>query len=94
MLGAIAKLTVKLGMEEEFEKHAKVLVAKVLAHEPDCYLYELFKAKEGGVYVFMEKYKDKAALTTHTQTTYFLEAQPKLGACLAFPPDLQLFQAV
>jgi quinol monooxygenase YgiN len=94
MIGVIAKLTVKPGMEDEFEKHAKALVTKVIANEPDCYLYDLFKAKEGGVYIFMEKYKDKAAIAAHGQTPYFLEAQPKLGACLAGAPDLQVFDAV
>jgi len=94
MIGAIAKLTVKPGMEKEFEKHAKALVEKVKANEPDCYLYDLFKAKEDGVYVFMEKYRNKEALATHGQTKYFLAAQPLLAPCLACPPDLQFYKAV
>lgn len=94
MIGAIAKLTVKPGMEDEFEKHAKALVEKVKANEPDCYLYDLFKSKEGGIYVFMEKYRNKEALVAHGQTKYFLAAQPHLGACLAGPPDLQFYKAV
>jgi len=94
MIGAIAKLTVKDGMEDEFEKHAKALVEQVNTNEPGCVLYDLFKAKEGGVYVFMEKYTDKDALTAHGQTDYFLAAQPKLGACLAGAPDVQFYKAV
>lgn len=94
MIGAIAKLRVKPGMEAEFEKHAKTLIAKVLANEPGCYLYELFKSKEGDVYVFMEKYKDKAALIAHGQTDYFLESQSKIAPCLSEAPDLQFFNAV
>ncbi len=94
MIGAIAKLTVKSGKEAEFETHAKALIEKVIANEPDCYLYDLYKAKDGGVYVFMEKYKDKAALLAHGKTPYFLEAQPKLGACLAEPPDIETYKAV
>lgn len=94
MIGVIAKLTVKAGMEDEFEKHAKVLVAKVNANEPDCIFYDLFKAKEGGVYVFMEKYKNQAALTAHGETEYFAAAQAPLGACLAAAPEIEYFQAV
>lgn len=94
MIAVIAKLKVKSGKEEEFEVHANDLVEQVNANEPDCYLYELFKAKEGGVYVFIEKYKDKEALAAHGQTSYFLGAQAKLGACLAEPPDIKTYRAV
>jgi len=94
MIGVIAKLTVRSDMTEEFEKHAKALVANVNANEPDCYLYDLFQAKEGGVYVFMEKYKDQAALTAHGKTEYFLAAQAPLGACLAAAPEIEYYQAV
>ncbi|MGB0908311.1 MAG: putative quinol monooxygenase [Maricaulaceae bacterium] len=93
MIGVIARLTVKPGMEAEFEKHAKALVEKVNANEPDCALYELFKA-DGGVYIFMEKYNTKEALAAHGQTEYFLAAQPPLGACLAGAPDIQYYEAV
>lgn len=94
MIGVIAKLSVRPGMEAEFETHATALVEKVNANEPDCTLYELFKAKEDGVYVFMEKYNTKEALAAHGQTDYFLAAQPTLGACLAGAPDIQRYQAV
>lgn len=94
MIGVIAKLTVKPGMEEEFETHAKALVAKVNSNEVDCIFYDLYKAKEGGVYVIMEKYKDQAALTAHGKTEYFAAAQAPLGACLAAAPEIEYFQAV
>ena len=94
MIGVIAKLTVKPGMEDEFEKHAKALVQQVNANEDDCIYYDLYKAKEGGVYVFMEKYKDQAALTLHGKTEYFMAAQAPLGACLAAAPVIEYFQAV
>jgi len=93
MIGVIAKLTVKAGMEDEFEKHAKVLVASVNANEPDCLLYELYKDDEN-TYVFMEKYTDQAALKTHGQTEYFQAAQAPLGACLAGPSDVKIYKAV
>lgn len=94
MIGVIAKLTVQAGMEAEFEKHANALVEQVNANEPGCVLYELFKSKTGGEYVFMEKYKDKEALVAHGQTEYFLAAQPKLGPCLAGAPDIQTYVSV
>lgn len=94
MIGVVAKLQVTPGMEDEFETHAKALVEQVNANEPDCVQYELFKSKSGGEYVFLEKYKDKAALIAHGQTDYFLAAQPKLGPCLAGAPDIQSYVSV
>lgn len=94
MIAVIAKLVVKPGMEDAFEQHAKSLVAQVNANEDGCDLYELFKSKEGGIYVFMEKYKDEAALMAHGQTSYFQEAQPALGRCLASPPVVEIYEAV
>lgn len=94
MIGVIATLKVQAGKEAEFETHANALVAAVNANEPGCVLYDLFKSKEGGTYVFMEKYKDKAALDAHGKTDYFLAAQPKLGPCLAGAPEIQVYQSV
>lgn len=95
MIGVIAKLTVADGKEAEFEAAASDLAAKVNANEDGCTLYELFKSKsEPNVYVFMEKYADKAALEAHGKTDYFIAAQPSLGACLAAAPDVQIFGAV
>lgn len=95
MIGVTAKLTVAAGKEAEFEAAASDLAAKVNAHEDGCVLYELFKSKaEPGVYVFMEKYTNQAALDAHGKTDYFLAAQPVLGACLAARPDVQVYDAV
>ena len=62
MLGVVATIKVKPGMEKEFEAVAKELVAKVNAHEPGCKLYALHHHGETpGTYVFMERYADQAA---------------------------------
>lgn len=104
MIGVIAKLTVKAGKEAEFEKHAKALISQVTANEAGCELYELFKSSaeknadtsHAGTshYVFMEKYRDTAALKAHSQTPYFLAAQSTLGPCLAAAPDVKVYNAV
>lgn len=94
MIGVVATLQVQPSKEVEFETHAKALVAQVNANEPGCVLYELFKSREANVYVFMEKYIDKAALDAHGKTDYFMAAQPKLGPCLTGAPDVKIYQAV
>ena len=56
MLGVVATIKVKAGMEKEFETVAKELVAKVNANEPGCKLYALYQDEAAGTYVFMERY--------------------------------------
>jgi quinol monooxygenase YgiN len=95
MIGVIATLKIAAGKDAEFEEAAKALVAKVNANEPGCLMYELYRSPTSpDTYVFMEKYKDKAALEAHSQTDYFLAAQPVLGACLAAKPDIQSYVPV
>src|SRR5262245_20432490 len=80
MLGTVAKLTVKPGMEKEFEAVAKELVAKVNANEPGCKLYALHRMNETpNVYVFMERYTDQAAVEAHRATDYFKALGRKMG---------------
>ena len=48
MLGVVATLKVKPGMEGEFEVVAKELAAKVNANEPGCKLYALHHGEASG----------------------------------------------
>jgi quinol monooxygenase YgiN len=70
MLGIVATLKVKPGMEREFEAVAKELVAKVKANEPGCTLYALHRDEAAGTYVFMERYVDQAAVDAHRATDH------------------------
>jgi quinol monooxygenase YgiN len=82
MLGVVATLKVKPGMEREFETVAKELVAKVSANEPGCRLYALHRldgAEDMPTYVFMERYVDQAAIEAHHATEYFKTLGRKMG---------------
>ena len=79
MLGVVATLKVKAGMEKEFEAVAKELVAKVNANEPGCTLYALHHGETPGTYVFMERYADQAAVDAHRATDYFKSLGRKMG---------------
>ena len=80
MLGVVATLRVKPGMEKEFEAVAKELVAKVNANEPGCKLYALHHHSETpNTYVFMERYVDQAAVDAHRGTDYFKTLGRKMG---------------
>ena len=80
MLGVVATIRVKPGMEKEFEGVARELVAKVNANEPGCKLYALHHhAETPNTYVFMERYVDQAAVDAHRATDYFKALGRKMG---------------
>ena len=79
MLGVVATIKVKPGMEKEFEVVAKELVAKVNANEPGCTLYALHHGEAPATYVFMERYVDQAAVDAHRATEYFKALGRKMG---------------
>jgi quinol monooxygenase YgiN len=79
MLGIVATLKVKAGMEHEFETLARQLVEQVRAHEPGCTLYVLYRAETPGTYVFMERYADDAAFEAHRKTPHMQTIGRKMG---------------
>jgi len=79
MLGVVATLKIKPGMEKDFEAVAKELVAKVTANERGCTLYALHHGEAPGTYVFMERYADQAAVDAHRATDYFKSLGRKMG---------------
>jgi quinol monooxygenase YgiN len=79
MLGVVATIKVKPGMEKEFEAVAKELVAKVNASEPGCKLYALHHGEQPHTYVFMERYADQAAVEAHRAADYFKTLGRKMG---------------
>lgn len=88
MLGVVATLKVKPGMEAEFETVARELVAKVNANEPGCTLYALHRAETAGTYVFMERYTDQAAVEAHRATDYFKALGRKMGEYMEGRPEV------
>ncbi len=95
MIGVVAKLKIAPGKEVAFEAAAKDLMAQVKANEPGALTYQLYKSKtEADTYIFMEEYSSQAALDGHGKTEYFLAAGPKIGACLAAPPQIEYFDMV
>jgi quinol monooxygenase YgiN len=79
MLGVVATLKVKPGMEKQFEAVAKELVAKVNANEPGCKLYALHHAETPGTYIFMERYVDQAAVEAHRASDSFKTLGRQMG---------------
>jgi quinol monooxygenase YgiN len=79
MIGIVATLKTKPGQNAAFEELAKALVAAVNANEPGCLLYTLYKAEEPDTYVFLERYRDEAALQAHRSTAHMQALGRKMG---------------
>ena len=95
MLGVVATLKVKPGMEREFEAVAKELVAKVNANEPGCRLYALHRLDgDTPTYVFMERYVDQAAVEAHRATDYFKALGRKMGEFMEGRPEVMRLREV
>ena len=94
MLGVVATIKVKPGMEKEFEAVAKELVAKVNANEPGCKLYALHHGEQPHTYVFLERYADQAAVEAHRATDYFKALGRKMGEYMDGRAEVQRMREV
>ena len=94
MIAVVATIQVKEGKEAEFEGVMKDLAEKVRANEPGTTMYQVCKSKQTPTYVVLENYTDQDAFTHHTTTSYFKEASPKMGACMAGAPKIEFFEVI
>jgi len=90
MLGVVATIRVKPGMEKDFEAVALELVKKVTTYETGCKLYALHRREDGETptYVFMERYEDQAAVDAHRATDYFKALGRKMGEFMDGRPEV------
>ncbi len=87
MIGTVAELTVKEGSQADFEKAALELEAAVNANEPGILLYRLFKVQgASNKYVFMEEYRDAAAVEAHRAAEHFRRLGRAMGPFLEGAP--------
>jgi len=62
--------------------------------EPGCISYELYQDPyEGTRIIFVEVWKDQAAIDAHFQMPYFLAWGPRTADWLAKPTELKIFNA-
>jgi quinol monooxygenase YgiN len=88
MLGVVATVRVKPGMEKDFEAVARELVARVNAAEPGCKLYALHRSETPATYVFMERYVDQAAVEAHRASEHFRTLGRKMGEYMDGRPEV------
>jgi quinol monooxygenase YgiN len=94
VIAVVATIQVKEGKEAEFEAVMKDLAEKVRANEPGTTHYQVCKSTQGPTYVVLENYTDQDAFTHHTTTSYFKEASPKMGTCMAGAPKIEFFEVI
>ena len=93
MIGVIATLKIKEGKGTEFEAIASQLDEKVIANEEGVVYYDLYK-QDDTTYVFLERYKDQAALEVHRKTDYYKSLGAQLGAFMVAAPDIKILVGV
>jgi quinol monooxygenase YgiN len=92
----VVTMTFKPEHEHDFLAMAREFTATVHATEPDVLLYTLHKhPSEPHTYVWVERYRNEAALGHHMSTPAMQAVFPKLQNYLAGPPSmLKLDQVV
>ncbi len=78
MIVLIAKNVVAEKNEVEFLQLGKKMLEET-RKEPGCIFYDLVRdTNEAGVFYFVEKYVDQAAVDAHTSSEYFKTYVPQL----------------
>lgn len=91
MVSIVAKIKVKEGQGASFEKVAKQLQDMVAANEPGCEYYKLHKTDDADVFVFIERYKDQAAIEAHRKSDHFRSLGKEMGQYMAEPPKVDVY---
>jgi quinol monooxygenase YgiN len=94
MVSVIAKLPMKEEKVQEAIAAIKELMKEV-AKEDGTVLYTLNRdAKNPNTLVFMERYKDKAAVDTHSGTPHFKAFFAKAAEFLAGRPEIVIMEEI
>ena len=89
MLTFTAKLTIKAGSEQEFERTMRIAVPKV-REEPGNQAYIFHRStQDPQIFMFYEEYDDQAALDAHR--AHLREMGIDLRALLDGPPTVEFY---
>jgi len=86
----IAKLSVKPDRAKDFIEAAKDIIAKSNT-EAGCLYYQLFQDPfDNSKFVFVEEYKNQAAVDAHFAADYFNAFGPKIGDMIIGAPEIKV----
>lgn len=85
-----ARVFVKPGRESDFISAARVMVENS-NKEAGCLGYKLYQDPyEKSSFIFVETYKDQAAIDFHFATSYFKEFGTTIGDMVSEPADIKI----
>lgn len=94
-VGVIARLKIKEGANEDFEKVFSELASAVHANEKGNNFYALHRSRDDNTaYIVLEQYADQAALEAHGQSEHFKTIGAKMGPYLDGRPDVEYMDGV
>lgn len=86
----VAKLKVKADKIKAFTEAAKEIIEKS-NKEPGCKSYQLYQDPYDNTrFVFVEEYKNQAAVDAHFASDYFKAFGPKIGDLVAEPGKIKI----
>jgi quinol monooxygenase YgiN len=86
----IAKLTLKPEKVKEFITAAREMIEKS-NKESGCTFYQLYQDPyDNSKFVFIEEYKNQAAVDAHFSTEYFKAFGPKIAGLVAAPTEIKI----
>jgi quinol monooxygenase YgiN len=90
----VAKLRVKADKVKEFTEAAKEMIEKS-TKEAGCKSYQLYQDPYNNTsFVFVEEYKNQAAVDVHFASDYFKAFGPKIGDLVAEPTKIKIVTVV
>jgi len=95
LVGVIAKLRIKPGVNEAFEAAFRRFQQTVRSLEPGVVYFGLHRSQtDATAYTVMEQYRDGEAWAAHQQTPHYLAIPATFGAFMAGPPHIEVLDAV
>lgn len=86
----IAKLSVKSEKAKDFTEAAKEIIENS-NKESGCIFYQLFQDPyDNSKFVFVEEYKNQAAVDAHFAADYFKAFGPKIGDFILGQPEIKI----
>ena len=87
----VAKIFAKPGKENDFIKAARIMIDSTV-REPGCESYQLYQDPyEKTNLIFVETYKNQAAVDAHFASSYFKGFGPKINELVAKPGEIKIY---
>ena len=95
MIGLVAVLRIKPGMEEKVKKAAVKMAETVRKEEEECLLYDPFIAKDNPSELYiLEEYTSSEALDEHRKLPHYLEFRESIQDAVTGPPEVAMLDFI